>query len=148
MMKKKSLILWLVSGLATLTAILLAAFSCGSSTSNGSSGGSGDDAADDDDNDDASPTGTVHDVTVVDYAFEPMTITIAVGDYVRWTNTSTMQHHAENGNPGDPNAGDLFDSHTLNPGASYTFQFTTAGDYVYFCAFHPTLMFGAHVIVQ
>jgi plastocyanin len=118
----------------------------------GSSGSSGDDdtnaTSDDDDNDDGSPSGTVHEVSIIDYAFEPKTIDIAVGDTVKWTNNGQMHHHVESGNPGDANAGSVFDSGALNPGMTFSFTFTAAGDYPYFCAFHPTLMFDDHVIVQ
>jgi len=137
--------------ISVLLMLLLGAFifiivGCGGA----GSGTSGDDdtSVDDDASADDDTDSQMHDVTIADFSFQPSTVTIAVGDSVRWTNNGPSAHTVTSGNPGDANAGSLFDSGTLNKGDTFTFQFTTADDYVYFCKIHPTMMNNAHVIVQ
>jgi len=96
------------------------------------------------------PTPGVTDVTMPGLVYNPMTVTIKAGESVRWTNTETLPipHTVTSGNPGDPNAGSIFDSNSILPGQSFTFTFDTPGTYVYFCKFHYMEgMQGAQVIV-
>jgi plastocyanin len=79
--------------------------------------------------------------------------TIAVGDSVVWTMTSTP-HTTTSGPTGGPAAacatGDLWDSGTANaftPGFVFTHTFNTPGTCNYFCFIHPTTMFGNVVVV-
>jgi plastocyanin len=96
------------------------------------------------------PTPGVTDVTMPGLFYSPNVVTIKAGDSVRWTNTETLPvpHTVTSGNPGDPNAGSIFDSNSIFPGQSFTFTFNTPGTYVYFCKFHfMEGMQGAQVIV-
>jgi len=61
---------------------------------------------------------------------------IGVGDTVRVTNEDQISHTwtAVNGE---------FDSGTLSSGSSFEFTFEEAGEYQFFCKFHPTQMTGS-----
>jgi len=74
-----------------------------------------------------------HSVSIVDFAFNSASLTVAVGDTVTWTNTGKTAHTstADNG---------AWDSGTLQPGASFSHTFTTAGTFSYHCNIHPFMM--------
>jgi amicyanin len=80
---------------------------------------------------------TTHEVEIVDFAFSPATLTIAVGDVVTWTNADAVAHTA---------TGAGFDSGLLDHGESYSVTFTAAGTYDYLCTPHPTMT--GRIIVQ
>ncbi len=84
--------------------------------------------------------GTVS-VSIVDFAFNPKTITIPVGTTVRWTNTGNAPHTVTS--TSSPRA---FDSGTLNSGDTFQHTFTTAGQFPYHCSIHPSMT--GTVIVQ
>jgi plastocyanin len=69
-------------------------------------------------------------VMIVDFAFQPNTVSIKAGDTVVWTNQGPSQHTvtADNGS---------FDSSVLSPGQTFSHQFTALGTYSYHCAIHP-----------
>jgi plastocyanin len=75
-------------------------------------------------------------VTIDNYAFSPAEITVPVGSTVTWTQMQTTDVHTATSTDG------LWDSNVLNVGASFSFQFTTAGDFAYDCSVHPDLMTG------
>jgi plastocyanin len=66
------------------------------------------------------------------YAFSPKSVTVSVGDQVRWDNKSSASE-------GHTVTGDGLDSGTLKQGDSYTFKFKKAGTYKYVCAFHANM---------
>jgi len=68
-------------------------------------------------------------VNVIDNAFEPKTITIAVGDTVTWDFKGSAQHNVI----GDNNA---FKSKTMGKGSTFTHTFNSAGTYDYVCTLH------------
>jgi len=70
-----------------------------------------------------------HSVSEVDFNFVPKTITIPVGDTVVWTNNGNAQHTATSDSG-------LFDSGTMNPGATFSHTFNVAGSFPYHCKFH------------
>ncbi len=82
-------------------------------------------------------------------AFVPFDVTIKVGQTVRWTNDDPVFHTVTSGNPGDADAGALFDSHDLIPYASFRHQFNETGEFVYFSRLDigKPEMVGAKVIV-
>lgn len=93
----------------------------------------------------------VTDVLIVGFAFSPKTVTIKVGESVRWTNAETLvSHTSTSGNPEDDDAGALWNSGTLLPGQSFTQTFDEVGEFEYFCEPHQTLaaMRDALVIVE
>jgi amicyanin len=69
-------------------------------------------------------------VTIQNFAFDPATVEIAVGDAVEWTNEDAVAHTAT----ADDKA---FDSGNLNTGQTYTHTFEAAGSYDYICSYHP-----------
>lgn len=71
-------------------------------------------------------------VRIEDFSFSPATITIDVGDRVRWTNRDNVEHTATARNGS-------FDTGLLANGESRTVRFTTAGRYRYICTPHPSM---------
>ncbi len=69
-------------------------------------------------------------VTIVDFAFNPATTTIHVGDTITWTNTGSQPHTATANNHS-------FDTGILNKGQSASHTFTQAGTFSYYCTVHP-----------
>lgn len=88
-----------------------------------------------------------NEVVMRNIAFDPTEITINVGESVTWTNMDFVPHTATSGNPGDADSGSIFRSPQLAHGASFTHTFNEAGEYLYFCEVHPTIMRDARVIV-
>ncbi len=85
----------------------------------------------------ASPEGSpsaqaTPEISLAGRAFTPATIEITVGQQVTWVNDDDSEHtvSASDGS---------FDSGTLNEGASFSYTFETAGEFPYFCAFHPDM---------
>ena len=71
-------------------------------------------------------------VTIANFAFDPATVTIQVGDSVTWTNQDSAAHTAT--------AGDgSFDTGNLGNGESGTVTFDTAGTFAYVCSIHPQM---------
>jgi plastocyanin len=71
-------------------------------------------------------------VTISDFAFSPRTLTINVGDTVRWRNSDPVAHTATA-------TGGAFDTGNIDQGESRTVRFTVAGTYRYICTPHPTM---------
>jgi amicyanin len=69
-------------------------------------------------------------VTMDHNTFIPAEITVIPGTTVTWTNTEAMPHTVVDQNK-------AFRSKTLVKDASFSFTFTTAGDYDYLCSIHP-----------
>jgi amicyanin len=69
-------------------------------------------------------------VTMDHNTFIPAEITVVPGSTVTWTNTEAMPHTVVDQNK-------AFRSKTLVKDASFSFTFTTAGDYDYLCSIHP-----------
>ncbi|MGI8483484.1 MAG: ScyD/ScyE family protein [Thermomicrobiales bacterium] len=71
-------------------------------------------------------------VEIVNFAFTPDTLQVATGAKVTWTNNDTSAHTvtAKDGS---------FDSGNLNPGESFSFTFTQAGNFDYVCNYHPNM---------
>lgn len=90
------------------------------------------------------------DVEIDDYAYVPKSVTIVVGATVRWTNRDFTPHTVRSGDPGDSDAGALFDSGALGAGDTFLCTFVTPGTYTYHCQYHYThaALHGATVIVN
>src|SRR6476620_1272628 len=79
---------------------------------------------------------TTFDVTVGPgfvLVFSPSSVTINVGDQVRWTWASDG-HSTTSGSPGMPNG--IWDSGIHNHGATFTHTFNSAGTFPYYCTPH------------
>src|SRR3954469_4163962 len=74
-------------------------------------------------------------VQIKSYAYTPAALTIKVGTKVTWTNYDTAPHTVT------VDSGPVkFNSPTLQKGDSFTYTFTTAGTYSYYCAVHPDMV--------
>jgi plastocyanin len=83
-------------------------------------------------------TGTVE-VVMKNIKFVPDTVTIKVGQTVTWVNQDSAQHDVV-ANQGE------FKSQLFDQGQSFSFTFTKAGTYKYYCSIHPQML--GTVIVQ
>jgi plastocyanin len=75
-------------------------------------------------------TAPVASVTMDHNMFIPAEITVVPGTTVTWVNSEAMPHTVVDQNKG-------FRSKTIVKDASFSFTFTTAGDYNYLCSIHP-----------
>ena len=77
------------------------------------------------------PAGAVV-VTMQNTAFVPAQVTVKVGQTVAWVNRDPMQH--------DVVANDgFFRSQLLDTNQVFTFTFSKAGSFPYYCAIHPQM---------
>ena len=78
------------------------------------------------------------DLSIVDFAYQPGTITVPVGTTLKWANNGVAPHTvtARSG---------LYDSGILARGETFSFTFGAPGTYEYFCTLHPDMT--ASVIV-
>jgi plastocyanin len=74
---------------------------------------------------------------VVQPAFDPPNLVVAIGDSVLWTNIGNAVHNTQ-----ETAVSNLWNSPPMSAGQSFTFRFTAAGTYPYHCRFHPGLMKG------
>ncbi|HEY8449807.1 MAG TPA: stalk domain-containing protein, partial [Bacillota bacterium] len=87
------------------------------------------------------PQPRTHQVTIRDFTFGPRTLTIRVGDTVVWTNEDAAPHTVTSTASGGP-----LDSGRIDQGERFSYTFTAAGEYDYYCEFHPNMT--ATIIVQ
>jgi amicyanin len=73
-------------------------------------------------------------VRIAQYAFAPASITVHVGDTVTWVNQDAVAHTVTS------RSGGLLNSPMLSQGQSYSYRFTNAGTYYYYCAVHPNML--------
>ena len=70
-----------------------------------------------------------------DKFYAPSTVTIRVGESIRWTNRDTTIHTVTSQKV--PNGASTFDSGFVDPSKTVVFAFRVAGEYEYFCTLHP-----------
>ena len=68
-------------------------------------------------------------VSIDNFTFAPAQLTVKVGTTVTWTNHDDIPHTVVSAGK--------FRSKTLDTDDSFSFTFTAAGDYKYFCSLHP-----------
>ena len=73
-------------------------------------------------------------ITIDNFAFNPQKLTVPIGAKVTWINRDDVPHTATS-----TKKPKLFDSKTLDTDDKYSYVFTTAGTYEYFCAVHPRM---------
>lgn len=71
-------------------------------------------------------------VTIANMAFAPVSVSIKVGDTVKWTNQDATPHTVS----ADDNS---FGSNSIAQGGTFSHTFTAAGTVHYHCSFHPTM---------
>ena len=81
--------------------------------------------------------------TLTTDAYSPNPIQVSVGTTVTWTNDDAQPHTVTSGSNGQPD--NKFNSSPnftplLNPGQTFSFTFTEAGEYPYFCTLHPNMV--------
>jgi plastocyanin len=68
-------------------------------------------------------------ITIDNFTFSPAELTVKVGTTVTWTNHDDIPHAIVSAGK--------FRSKTLDTDDKFSFTFTAAGDYKYFCSLHP-----------
>jgi amicyanin len=82
----------------------------------------------------ARTTSATKSVMIENYAFSPAALTVSVGDTVTWTNMDSAPHTVT------VSSGPVkFASPTLQKGQTFSYTFTKAGTYSYYCAVHPDM---------
>jgi plastocyanin len=71
-------------------------------------------------------------VSIVDFSFDPATVTVNAGDTVQWTNDGSVPE-------GHDVTGDGLDSGTMHSGDSYSHTFNSSGTFSYICTIHPSM---------
>ena len=80
-------------------------------------------------------------VKIDNFSFGPATLTVAVGTSVTWTNRDDIPHTVVSTD--DPKA---FKSKVLDTDEKFSFTFSKAGSYPYFCSLHPKMT--GKIVVQ
>ena len=78
-------------------------------------------------------------VSIMNNAFSPATLTTIPGNTVHWTNNEISTSHTVTSDGIDaccPNGPALFQSGTLSPGQTFDFLFVAGGQYKYHCSIH------------
>ncbi|HEX6791102.1 MAG TPA: plastocyanin/azurin family copper-binding protein [Candidatus Krumholzibacteria bacterium] len=79
--------------------------------------------------------------------FDPPTITVNVGDRVRWSNVTTVIHTATRGSDCLPDGG--FNTGSINPGAFSAYvTFSAISTATYYCRFHCEMGMTGEIVVQ
>ncbi len=72
-------------------------------------------------------------VAIKNFAYVPTTLTIKTGTKVTWTNNDSAPHTVTSV------TGSVLDSPTLATGQAFSYTFTKAGTYNYYCTIHPNM---------
>jgi plastocyanin len=72
-------------------------------------------------------------ITIDNFTFSPKEVTVAVGTTVKWVNHDDIPHTIVEKKT-------TFRSKALDTDDSYSFTFTSAGDFDYFCGLHPHMV--------
>ena len=80
------------------------------------------------------PAPAAMEVKIDNFSFSPATLTVAVGTTVTWTNQDDIPHTVVSTD--DPRA---FRSKVLDTDEKFTYTFTKAGTFAYFCSVHPKM---------
>ena len=87
----------------------------------------------------AQQTPAAAEVKIDNFSFGPATLTVAVGTTVTWINHDDIPHTVVSNDK-------LFKSKVLDTDEKFSFTFTKAGEYPYFCGIHPKMT--GKVVVQ
>jgi len=85
------------------------------------------------------PPATTADVKIDNFVFTPQTLTVAAGTTVTWTNKDDIPHTAVS-------TEGVFKSKVMDTDEKFSYTFTKAGTYPYFCSIHPKMT--GKVVVQ
>jgi plastocyanin len=81
------------------------------------------------------PASAAMEVKIDNFSFSPATLTVAVGTTVTWTNQDDIPHTVVSTD--DPRA---FRSKVLDTDEKFTYTFSKAGTFAYFCSVHPKMI--------
>jgi plastocyanin len=84
------------------------------------------------------PSSATSEVKIDNFSFGPATLTVAPGTTVTWINRDDIPHKVVS-------TDDVFKSKVLDTDEKFSYTFTKAGNYPYFCSIHPK-MTGAIVV--
>jgi plastocyanin len=73
-------------------------------------------------------------VKIDNFSFTPVTLTVTAGTTVTWTNRDDIPHTVVSAD--DPKT---FKSKVMDTDEKFSFTFTKAGTYTYFCSVHPKM---------
>jgi plastocyanin len=85
------------------------------------------------------PAGASADVKIDNFSFGPQTLTVSVGTTVVWTNRDDIPHTVVS-------TDGVFKSKVRDTDEKFSYTFTEAGTYPYFCSVHPKMT--GKVVVQ
>jgi plastocyanin len=85
------------------------------------------------------PTAAASAVKIDNFSFGPQTITVPVGATVTWTNRDDIPHTAVS-------TDGVFKSKVMDTDEKFSYTFTKAGTYAYYCTIHPKMT--GQVVVQ
>jgi plastocyanin len=78
-------------------------------------------------------------VQIDNFVFGPQTLTVPVGTTVTWTNSDDIPHTSVS-------TEGVFKSKVLDTDEKFTYTFTKAGTYPYYCTIHPKMT--GKIVVQ
>jgi plastocyanin len=78
-------------------------------------------------------------VKIDNFVFGPQTLTVSVGTTVTWTNSDDIPHTSVSSDG-------VFKSKVLDTNEQFSYTFTKAGAYPYYCTIHPKMT--GKVVVQ
>ena len=78
------------------------------------------------------PSAPGADVKIDNFSFGPQTITVPVGATVTWTNRDDIPHTTVS-------TEGLFKSKVMDTDEKFSYTFTKAGTYPYYCSVHPKM---------
>jgi plastocyanin len=85
------------------------------------------------------PSATAAEVKIDNFSFGPQTITVPVGATVTWTNRDDIPHTVVS-------TDGVFKSKVRDTDEKFSYTFSKAGTYPYFCSIHPKMT--GQVVVQ
>ena len=85
-----------------------------------------------------------NEILMQNIAFSPASKTVAVGTIIKWTNKDNTTHDVISGISGSPSG--LFNSGDFGANGEFSFTFSQAGTFQYYCSHHAGMK-GA-IIVQ
>jgi amicyanin len=85
------------------------------------------------------PSAAAAEVKIDNFSFGPHTVTVPVGATVTWTNRDDIPHTSVS-------TEDVFKSKVMDTDEKFSYTFTKAGTYPYYCTIHPKMT--GKVVVQ
>jgi plastocyanin len=87
----------------------------------------------------AQPSAATAGVKIDNFVFGPQTLTVPVGTTVTWTNSDDIPHTSVS-------TEGVFKSKVLDTDEKFSYTFTKAGTYPYYCTIHPKMT--GKIVVQ